>query len=86
MRESEKKILRNVGLLCRNYRLANGQTLKDVSIRMGCSMSSIGYFERGRNDSAKMLMWYVEHYKIPIDKIINIYNYYQYANYKEETK
>lgn len=79
MKESEKKILHDIGELCRRYRLMHGQTLKDVSIRMGYSISSIGYFERGRNDSAKILMWYVDHYKIPVEKIINIYNYYQYS-------
>lgn len=79
MKESEKKILHDVGLLCRDYRIANGQTLKDVSIRMGCSISTIGYFERGRNDSAKLLMWYVEHYKIPMDKIMRIYDLYTWG-------
>lgn len=74
MRESEKKILHDIGALCRSYRLMHGQTLKDVSIRMGYSISSIGYFERGRNDSARMLTWYVQHYKIPLEKIMKIYD------------
>lgn len=74
MRKTEKMILRDIGQLCRDYRRAHSQTLKDVSIQMGYSISAIGYFERGRNDSAKMLMWYVEHYKIPINKVIKIYN------------
>lgn len=79
MRESEKKILHDIGKLCRSYRLAHNQTLKDVSLRIGYSISSIGYFERGRNDSAKMLFWYVEHYKIPIDKIVKIYDFYTWG-------
>lgn len=74
MKESEKKFLHDVGLLCRYYRIANGQTLKDVSIQMGCSLSTIGYFERGHNDSAKIVLWYVGHYKIPMEKIIKIYD------------
>lgn len=74
MKESEKKILHDLGLLCRDYRIANGQTLKDVSIRMGCGLSTIGYFERGHNDSAKIVLWYVGHYKIPMEKIIKIYD------------
>lgn len=84
MRESEKKILRDVGELCRNYRIMHSQTLKDVSIRMGCSISSVGYFERGRNDSAKMLMWYVEHYKIPMEKIMKIYDHYTWGRCEDE--
>ena len=84
MKESEKKILHDVGLLCREYRIANGQTLKDVSIRMECSISTIGYFERGCNDSAKLLMWYVEHYKIPMEKIMRIYDLYTWGRCRDE--
>lgn len=76
MRESEKKILHDVGLLCRAYRNANGQTLKDASIQSGYSLSTIGYFERGHNDSAKIMLWYVGYYKIPMEKIIKIYDTY----------
>ena len=84
MKESEKKILHDVGLLCRDYRIANGQTLKDVSIRMGSSISTIGYFERGRNDSAKLLMWYVDHYEIPMEKIMKIYDMYTWGRCEDE--
>ena len=76
MKESEKKILHDLGLLCRTNRIANGQTLKDVSIQMGCSLSTIGYFERGHLDSAKIVLWYVGHYKIPMEKIMRIYDLY----------
>ena len=79
MKESEKKILNDVGLLCRDYRIANGQTLKDVSIQMGYSLSTIGYFERGHNDSAKLLMWYIDHYKIPMEKIMKICDMYTWG-------
>lgn len=76
MKELEKKILRDVGQLCRAYRIANGQTLKDVSIQSGYSLSTIGYFERGHNDSAKIMLWFVGYYKIPMEKIIKIYDTY----------
>ena len=79
MRESEKKILHDVGLLCRDYRIASGQTLKDVSIQMGYSISTIGYFERGHNNSAKIMLWYVEHYKIPMEKIMKIFDLYTWG-------
>ena len=79
MKESEKKILHDVGLLCRAYRIANDQTLKDVSIRMGCSLSTIGYFERGHNNNAKIMLWYVEHYKIPMKKIVKIFDMYTWG-------
>ena len=84
MIESEKKFLRDIGELCRNYRLMHSQTLKDVSIQMGCSLSAVGYFERGRNDSAKMLTWYIEHYKIPMGKIMKIYYLYTLGRCKDE--
>ena len=74
MKESEKMILHDVGQLCRTYRIANGQTLKDVSIQMGYSISTVGYFERGHNNSAKIMLWYVEHYKIPMEKIMKIFD------------
>ena len=84
MRESEKKIMRDIGQLCRDYRIAHDQTLKDVSIQMGMSISAVGYFERGRNNSAKMLIWYVEHYKIPMDKIMKIYDLCTWGRCKDE--
>lgn len=79
MKESEKKILHDVGLLCRAYRIANGQTLKDVSIQSGYSLSTIGYFERGHNDSAKIVLWYIGYYKIPMEKIMKIYDTYTWG-------
>lgn len=79
MKESEKKILHDLGLLCREYRIANGQTLKDVSIQSGYSLSTIGYFERGGNDSAKIMLWFVGYYKIPMEKIIKIYDTYTWG-------
>lgn len=84
MIESEKKFLRDIGELCRNYRLMHSQTLKDVSIQMRTSLSAVGYFERGHNDSAKMLIWYVEHYKIPMEKIMKIYDLYTWGRCKDE--
>ena len=74
MKELEKKIMHDIGQLCRDYRTANGQTLKDVSIQMGYSISTIGYFERGHNNSAKIMLWYVERYKIPMEKIMKIFD------------
>lgn len=79
MKELEKKILHDVGQLCRAYRIANGQTLKDVSIQSGYSLSTIGYFERGNNDSAKIMLWYVGYYKIPMEKIVKIYDMYTWG-------
>lgn len=84
MKESEKKILHDLGLLCRAYRIANDQTLKDVSIRMGCSLSTIGYFERGHNDSAKIMVWYIGYYKIPMEKIMKIYDLYTLGRCEDE--
>lgn len=84
MKESEKKILHAVGQLCRDYRIANGQTLKDVSIQMGYSLSTIGYFERGHNDSAKIMAWYIGHYKIPMEKIMRIYDLYTLGRCDDE--
>ncbi len=72
MKGTEKKILHDVGQLCRAYRIANGQTLKDVSTQTGYSLSTFGYFERGHNDSAKIMLWYIERYKIPMEKIMKI--------------
>lgn len=79
MKELEKKILHDVGQLCRAYRIADSQTLKDVSIQSGYSLSTIGYFERGHNDSAKIMLWYVGYYKIPMEKIVKIYDTYTWG-------
>lgn len=84
MKESEKKILHDVGQLCRTYRIAYGQALKDVSIQTGYSTSAIGYFERGHNDSAKIMLWYIGHYKIPMEKIMKIFDMYTWGRCKDE--
>lgn len=83
MKELEKKILHDVGLLCRTYRIAYGQTLKDVSLQLGYSLSTIGYFERGHNDSAKIMLWYIGHYKIPMEKIVKIFDMYTWGDNHE---
>lgn len=84
MTNTEKKCLREIGHLCRKYRLTHSQTLKDVSIQMGYSLSTIGYFERGHNDSAKIMLWYVGHYKIPMEKLMRIYDLYTLGRCEDE--
>lgn len=50
-----------LGSICRYHRKKLGLRQSDVSAAVGCSKENISAFETGRNNSARILMWYIEH-------------------------
>lgn len=53
--------LRTMGARCKAYRLEHGYKQLDVSCGTGYSIENISAFECGRNDNARILLWYLTH-------------------------
>ena len=58
---AKKALLRFVGLKCRNHRLELGYRQADVAKECYCNNTNVSAFERGENDSATLLCWYILH-------------------------
>lgn len=59
MNDNRKELLKLVGFRCKRFRLEMGRTQKEVAIDCGCHNSNVSAFERGDNDSATLLLWYI---------------------------
>lgn len=53
--------LRDVGQKCKKFRVEHGYYQTDVASDTGYSVENISSFETGRNDNARILLWYFEH-------------------------
>lgn len=53
--------LREIGQLCKQFRIDIGYYQTDVAEETGYSSENISAFETGRNDNARILLWYFEH-------------------------
>ena len=53
--------LREMGRRCKKYRVHRGYYQTDVAADTGYSVENISSFETGRNDNARILLWYFEH-------------------------
>ena len=53
--------LREIGQRCKKYRIECGFYQMDVAKDTGYSVENISSFETGRNDNAKILLWYLSH-------------------------
>lgn len=53
--------LREIGQRCKKYRVHRGYYQTDVAADTGYSVENISSFETGRNDNARILLWYFEH-------------------------
>lgn len=53
--------LESLGELCRLVRTHRGYTQQDVAEAVGTSNQNISSFERGLNNNAIILLWYVRH-------------------------
>lgn len=49
-----------LGKQCKAYRIEQGFYQVDVARDTGYSIENISAFETGRNDNAKILMWYIQ--------------------------
>lgn len=59
--DKKKNLLKLVGARCKRFRLEMGHTQKEVAKECGCHNTNVSAFERGENDSATLLLWYVLH-------------------------
>lgn len=53
--------LENVGKACRAWRIYNNMRLREVARDTGYSENNIWNFEKGKNNSAIILLWYIMH-------------------------
>lgn len=53
--------LREMGRRCKKFRVENGYFQTDVAADTGYSVENISSFETGRNDNARILLWYFAH-------------------------
>lgn len=53
--------LREMGQRCKKYRVEHGFYQADVAKDTGYSIENISSFETGRNDNARILLWYFAH-------------------------
>lgn len=51
--------LRELGQRCQAYRIDHGFYQMDVAKDTGYSVENISAFETGRNDNARILLWYL---------------------------
>ena len=52
--------LREMGQRCKQFRVNQGYYQTDVAADTGYSVENISSFETGRNDNARILLWYFE--------------------------
>lgn len=53
--------LSELGRRCKEFRVEHGYHQIDVAIDTGYSVENISAFETGRNDNARILLWYFSH-------------------------
>lgn len=53
--------LQELGRRCKTFRNELGLLQSDVARETGYSVENISSFETGRNDNARILLWYVKH-------------------------
>lgn len=53
--------LKDVARRCKEYRLTQGYYQIDVARDTGYSVENVSSFETGRNDNARILLWYIAH-------------------------
>ena len=53
--------LKDVGRRCKKFRVDHGYYQMDVAIETGYSVENVSAFETGRNDNARILLWYFAH-------------------------
>ncbi len=62
--------LKTIGARCKEYRLTLGILQYKVAQDTGYSLENVSSFETGRNDNARILLWYFTH-GMTIDYLVN---------------
>ena len=66
-KEKKKHTLKTIGRAAGYWRREIGIKQLDIAIELGTSLTNISAFERGANDSATILLWYVLHGFDPLE-------------------
>lgn len=59
--EHDAKLLKVVGMRCKEYRETCALYQSDVAEETGYSKENVSSFETGRNNNAVILLWYIDH-------------------------
>lgn len=59
--ENQPFILATLGEYCAMTRIKRGISQLAVANEIGCSSQNISSFERGNNNNALILLWYIKH-------------------------
>ena len=65
--ENKRHTLKVIGRAAGYWRRKNGVKQIEVAFEVGTSLTNISAFERGMNDSATILLWYVLHGFDPLE-------------------
>lgn len=66
-KENKRHTLKTIGRAAGDWRREKGITQLDIDIELGTTFTNISAFERGVNDSAMILLWYVLHGFDPLE-------------------
>ena len=66
-KESKQHTLKTIGRAAGDWRREKGITQLDIAIELETTFTNISAFERGMNDSATILLWYVLHGFDPLE-------------------
>ena len=66
-KENKRHTLKTIGSAAGDWRREKGITQLDIAIELGTTFTNISAFERGVNDSAMILLWYVLHGFDPLE-------------------
>ena len=61
IKEIHREQLKLIGNACRELRFSLNKTQKQVAIDIGVRPNDVAVFERGNNNSAIILYWYINH-------------------------
>lgn len=56
-----KPDLKTLGNRCKQFRISMGVYQRDVAKDTGYSLENVSAFEAGRNDNARIFLWYIQH-------------------------
>lgn len=66
-KENKRRTLKTIGNAAGEWRRKNEITQLYIAIELGTTFTNISAFERGMNDSATILLWYVLHGFDPLE-------------------
>ena len=66
-KEKKQHTLKTIGSAAGKWRREHGITQLDIAIELDTTFTNISSFERGVNDSATILLWYVLHGFDPLE-------------------